>query len=935
MKRVMRLARLARPALPLAFCLLAAAPPGFGSARASGLSAPADPIRSEGDVVPIRKLLGKGIAARSSLLETAGDTIWTYRDSLETLSSPSQEGGWTHYDASAQPSAWHIDTTYACQGHAFWCGLVDSSWVNDPNRMGYDNGWEQFLQNSVDLSSAASPATLSFKYQMDVESGYDYGAVDVLDLDFDWTQIAFLTGVHHGSGGAPCDTFTVTIPDTIIAKSSTVFFRFRFHSDVQGSSADGLYQGDGWSIDNVTVKAALNDLRFFDDFESGPGTWAWTVLAPAGDYWAVRSGVPTEQVCTTNSSKVWDPVSQISGALVPFMDDRLISPPISIARPDQALLAFDVYRSLPANACFYYNLSYRTRNVGDPTWSPWLDPSGLLYFGNEKEWLRQTLPLVGAAGKDSLQVQIGVKDYGLIFCGGSNSPSGTFLLFDNFAIGKIGLVAPTLSASELDLYNDTFRTSAFYKDDNLNTARGDTLAVRVGASRGILSASFFYRLNGGSFSSLPLTKVGSAAPGVYYADVPAGSYPRGTVVEYYFSATDSLNDTSTLPADAVAQNRFFQATVLPATHPAAPFCAGDSANVLYVNGTDGLAGPTALDQSLAAVGLSYDRYDINAPGLGAGNSPGGADPNNADEKWPGAGASDLARYTAIVWDVGDRSSALLSAPDQQLLAAWLALTGRNRGLLLSGDNIAFDLSANQQDIGTFLSCTLGATYVRDVWESIPQDSLDPVLVGAAGTYAGGNVFPYAGGCPSINRFDGLSTSVCAGSKARMWVRYPVNMMAAVERRDALGAAGGDSTRSILLGAGLGAMAGAVPRNVFLWWSVVKEFEVPFCYVPTAVAVSGPDAPGARPVLHGAAPNPFNPATAIRFTLPHAAHARVRVFDVSGALVRTLADRDYPAGTHSLTWDGTDDRGRNLASGAYFYRLEADGTREARKLILLK
>ena len=53
------------------------------------------------------------------------------------------------------------------------------------------------------------------------------------------------------------------------------------------------------------------------------------------------------------------------------------------------------------------------------------------------------------------------------------------------------------------------------------------------------------------------------------------------------------------------------------------------------------------------------------------------------------------------------------------------------------------------------------------------------------------------------------------------------------------------------------------------------------------------------------------------------------------LVRTLADGPYPAGIHVLRWDGRDDRGRELASGAYFYRLEADGAREARKLILLR
>lgn len=876
--------------------------------------------------------MGGRSPARSSQLTTVGDTLWVYRDSLETLVSPSQEGGWTHVDASSQPAAWHIDTVYGCQGHGMWCGRVDSSWVLDPNRMGYDNNWDQTLDNYVDLTNAVSPVTLGFKYQMDIEPDYDFALIEILDPQYDWILVGGLTGVHHGNGGAACDTFTVTIPDSIIAKSSLVTFRFEFRSDFSGSSADGIYPGDGWSIDNVTVRAGLGDIRFFDDFESGMGTWTVSVTPPAGDYWRVQSGVPTEQVCTTDSSKVWDPASPITGALVTTMDDRLMSPPVAIARPDQALLAFDVYRALPLQACFYYNLRYRTRNVGDPGWSGWLDPTGLLYFGTEKEWLRQTVSLPAAAGRDSVQVQVGVKDYGQTFCGGAASPSGTLVLFDNFAVGKIGLAAPTLSVSEVDLYNDTFRTDVFYKDDNFNTARGDTLAVRVGASRGLKSASFIYRLSGGSFSTLPLQPVGSVAPGVYYADVPPGAYPRGTVVQYYFNAVDSLNDTATLPSDAVTASHYFEATILPAVQTASSFCSGDTANVLYVNGAYGLATPTVLDPSLAAVGLRYDRYDINAPTLFAGNSLGGADTSFSNQKWPGATVADLSRYTAIVWDVGDRTSGLLGAPDQRLLQAWLALPGRNRGLLLSGDDIAHDLAVNGRDIGTFLTCTLGASYNLDDWETAPKDTLNPVLAGVAGTRLAGNVFAYLGGCPTINHFDAISPSTCAGTKARGWVKYPVNLLAAVERQDSLGTTG-DSTRSVLLGANLGAMAAAVPRNVFLWWTLVKEFEVPYCYVPTGVTEEVP--PASTPALLPAVPNPFNPATAIRFRLPRATRARVLIFDVSGALVRSLADGVYPAGEHLVRWDGRDDRGRNLASGAYFYRLEADGTRTARKLILLR
>src|SRR5258708_32428724 len=96
--------------------------------------------RSSADVTPVRLRSETSCVHRSGQATQAGDTIWIYQDSLETRSSPSNEGGYTHVDASFQPAAWHIDTIYGCQGHSFWCGRVDSTWVQDVNRYGYDNG---------------------------------------------------------------------------------------------------------------------------------------------------------------------------------------------------------------------------------------------------------------------------------------------------------------------------------------------------------------------------------------------------------------------------------------------------------------------------------------------------------------------------------------------------------------------------------------------------------------------------------------------------------------------------------------------------------------------------------------------------------------------------------------------------------------------------
>lgn len=83
------------------------------------------------------------------------------------------------------------------------------------------------------------------------------------------------------------------------------------------------------------------------------------------------------------------------------------------------------------------------------------------------------------------------------------------------------------------------------------------------------------------------------------------------------------------------------------------------------------------------------------------------------------------------------------------------------------------------------------------------------------------------------------------------------------------------------------------------------------------------------------PNPFNPSTTISFELPSPAHAVLEIFDVHGRIVRTLADKTFPAGHHSVEWDGRNANGRAAGSGVYFYRLRAAGRSEAKKMVILK
>jgi hypothetical protein len=104
----------------------------------------------------------------------------------------------------------------------------------------------------------------------------------------------------------------------------------------------------------------------------------------------------------------------------------------------------------------------------------------------------------------------------------------------------------------------------------------------------------------------------------------------------------------------------------------------------------------------------------------------------------------------------------------------------------------------------------------------------------------------------------------------------------------------------------------------------------------SLQVHVPDGPPPlRLALHLAFPNPFSDRATIGFDLPEAGPVTVKIFDVAGRLVRTLADEDYPAGRHSLSWDGHSDAERSSAAGVYFIRIRAKEGVRTQKIVKLR
>jgi hypothetical protein len=92
----------------------------------------------------------------------------------------------------------------------------------------------------------------------------------------------------------------------------------------------------------------------------------------------------------------------------------------------------------------------------------------------------------------------------------------------------------------------------------------------------------------------------------------------------------------------------------------------------------------------------------------------------------------------------------------------------------------------------------------------------------------------------------------------------------------------------------------------------------------------------RTVLYDTYPNPFNPQTTIAFEISDQQAVTMRIFDLSGRLVRSLITAEpHTPGRHEVVWNGRDDSGRQVASGTYFYRLEAGAYSETKRMVLIK
>lgn len=187
----------------------------------------------------------------------------------------------------------------------------------------------------------------------------------------------------------------------------------------------------------------------------------------------------------------------------------------------------------------------------------------------------------------------------------------------------------------------------------------------------------------------------------------------------------------------------------------------------------------------------------------------------------------------------------------------------------------------------------------------------------------------------------LSNTSAIGAKVR--VKTLINNKAVWQLREISGQTGFGSQNSLIAHFGLGEASQADSLQVIWPSGRVQTFEnfaadrlVTIDEDGNITSVNQQDS--GLPLqftLHQNYPNPFNPATTISFMLAHQTKVTLSIYNVLGEKVATIVDEIKEAGSHAVSWNGRNEKGRLLSSGIYIYTLATDSFVQSRRLLLLK
>ena len=668
--------------------------------------------------------------------------------------------------------------------------------------------------------------------------------------------------------------------------------------------------------------------------------------------------------------------------------------------PDGIVLAFDVYRheelAQDSPGMFYtWGVRSADTDAGEViTEQGWKDRNFVYYGGPDCIRGGDEVTDLMNSGRDEVQIQLTVYEIGWIW--GFDQSEGTPApYFDNVTVKIFSFAGPGISGREIDLAQDNFpeRGSIDMSDPALLSVRfdmannispashggndpGDTIVVNIVPVRAgayldrdprlyyILDANPVFDLwrtanmpNEGFVTGYPAFLQGQPpSPDRWAFDLPdTGFLFPGDVLHYYFEAKDNVGgdiQTSLMPADTtgysggfgnpMGYNSSFVVRALPSIREDG-LGGYEQPGVLFINDFGGRGGENEWYYALNNIGLQvevdYDAYYVNGPSSGVGNGIGGR-----------ANTDQLAGYEDMLYTCGNLSMFTISNGDSKhdagddvgVLTEWLEMHGKD--MFLTGDDLASNLNrGDAPSLNAFLWAKLGVSVVTDDVQQFINNQTSPLVMAVQGnevfTGALTNWIAY-GGCAPIHTIDGVNANIGATRLAE-FVDPGGNVgsyLFSAASLNKIGTSEDDTTRVISLPYDLmyvytdpTAPGNDLPNRARLLKDVLSYFGIE----GDPGSVTSADVPGIT-FQTSNFPNPFNPSTMIKYSMPKTGHLKLSIYNVRGQLVKTLIDGVRPAGAdQSIVWDGTNNHGSSVSSGIYFYEARTGGEVKVQKMALVK
>ncbi len=658
-----------------------------------------------------------------------------------------------------------------------------------------------------------------------------------------------------------------------------------------------------------------------------------------------------------------------------------------------ALLKFSVYRDLPIQNLVFYNWQVRDIENGCP--GDWMD-RGFGYYG--ADYYHYSMNEIGdLVSADTIQVKLEVVDMcdSWYLTYGDCAEHTPAPYFDDVRVERYSTAGPRWYSRSVELFQDNFPEEEFdwqavdayiradgaqdlNSDDNPVIRPADSAVVYCNAplagslgTAGNGRAEIYMHVravdiggNGkpnlygsqleGTYGSYQnddgilwtviqcdsaRTAGGNIAGDRYMVDLNDSLFTCGYQISYYFEATDADGVTSRYPDPDKArtdEERYFEWTCLPTT----------ASDILYVDdfhARGSIQGITELYWNMTFKDVlpdssQPDRYDVNSSYSGASNGP--ASRVRLQQL--------MDAYEVIIWDSGNLDYVTIcdgtmdtdKSNDCQLLVDWMNLSEHNTGLWINGDGVA-------EELGLLPSASSAA--LLNTWCGV--DPVNYSYYGLTGGYDGGGVvYPgvrgaavssvyshgdslyLSGGCPLINSFDVLDKTG-NGEYALHYPAYNSTSYYAAIESEKVNEGGytartmwhGFSWRYVRDGGNFSPrVRSSLAKKVFEWMKSGS----------TRPDITGGEVPASYRLAQNF-PNPFNPATTIRFDIREKGNVSLKIYNVAGQLVKTLVNEVRDAGSYNENWNGTNDTGSRVSSGVYFYKIESGNFTATRKMVLLR